>query len=318
MKYRVLITCPQLQQTIDEYRPFFAERKIEIEVPPVAQQLTEDELLQIIDRFDGVIAGDDPFTSRVLEKGRRLRVVARWGVGVDAVDLESARRLGIRISNTPDVFSDEVADVVMGYIILLARQLHKLDRSVRSGGWPKFRGVSLRGKSLGVIGIGSVGRAVVLRAVAAGMAPLGYDIVPPTPVASSFAAETGLRAVELEELLGTSDFISLNCNLTPANRHMLGRKQFSMMKHGVYIINAARGALMDERALVKALEEGRVAGAALDVFEEEPLPPHSPLRSIDNCIFGTHNASNRTQEAVQRVNELAIQNLLEGLKGAEL
>ena len=170
--------------------------------------------------FDGVIAGDDPFTSRVLEKGRRLRVVARWGVGVDAVDLESARRLGIRISNTPDVFSDEVADVVMGYIILLARQLHKLDRSVRSGGWPKFRGVSLRGKSLGVIGIGSVGRAVVLRAAVAGMAPLGYDIV---PVASSFAAETGLMAVELEELLGTSDFISLNCNLTSANRHMLGR-----------------------------------------------------------------------------------------------
>ena len=170
--------------------------------------------------FDGVIAGDDPFTSRVVEKGRRLRVVARWGVGVDAVDLESARRLGIRISNTPDVFSDEVADVVMGYIILLARQLHKLDRSVRSGGWPKFRGVSLRGKSLGVIGIGSVGRAAVLRAAVAGMAPLGYDIV---PVASSFAAETGLMAVELEELLGTSNFISLNCNLTSANRHMLGR-----------------------------------------------------------------------------------------------
>ena len=312
MKYRVLITCPQMQQSIDEYRPIFAEREIEIEVPPVVQQLTEDELLQIIDRFDGVIAGDDPFTSRVLESGKRLKVVARWGVGVDAVDMEAARRLGISVTNTPDVFSDEVADVVMGYIVLLARQLHTLDRSVRSGGWRKFRGVSLSGKSLGVIGVGGVGRAVVRRAIAAGMVPLGYDIV---PVSTSFAADTGLRAVDLEELLGASDFISLNCNLTPANRHMLGRRQFSRMKHGAYIINAARGALIDEGALVQALGEGRVAGAALDVFEEEPLPPHSPLRSFDDCIFGTHNASN-TQEAVQRVNELAVQNLLEGLQDA--
>ena len=310
MKWRILIACPQLQQTIDGYRDLFAERGIEIELPHLVQQLSESELLEIIDRFDGVIAGDDEFTARVLEKGTRLKVIARWGVGVDAVDLDAAKRLGIRVSNTPDVFADEVADIVMGYIILLARQLHKLDRSVRSGGWMKIQGISLRGKTLGVIGVGSIGRAVVQRAAVAGMSAVGYDIA---PVPTSFMMETGLRLVELEDLLQTSDFISLNCNMNPANRHMLGPCEFAAMKTGVYIVNTARGPLIDEAALVQALREGKVAGAALDVFEDEPLPLDSPLRQFDNCIFGTHNSSN-TYEAVMRVNERTIRKLLDGLE----
>ena len=310
MKWNVLITCPQLQQTINLYRALFAEHGIEIELPHVVQKLSESELLEIISRFDGVIAGDDELTARVLEKGKRLKVIAKWGVGVDAIDIEAAKRLGIRVYNTPDVFSDEVADVVMGYIILLARQLHKLDQSVRSGGWMKIQGVSLRGKVLGVIGVGSIGRAVVRRAIAAGMSVVGYDIA---SIPASFIRETGLRPVEFEELLQTADFISLNCSLTSSNWHMLGPREFDLMKTGEYIVNTSRGALIDEAALVKALREGKVAGAALDVFEEEPLSPNSPLRQFENCIFGTHNSSN-TYEAVLRVNELAIRNLLEGLE----
>ena len=310
MKYRVLITCPQLQQTIDPYRPLFDEGNIEIELPQLAQQLSESQLLGMIDRFDGVIAGDDPFTGRVLEKGKRLKVVARWGVGLDAVDLEAAGRLGIRVSNTPGAFADEVADVVMGYIVMLARRLHEIDRSVRGGDWAKPQGMTLRGKALGVIGVGSIGRAVVRRAAVAGMSTMGYDV---RPVDSDFSEETDLESVELTELLQNSDFISLNCDLTSQNRHMLGRRAFAMMKTGAYIINASRGPLIDEAALVQALEEGKIAGAALDVFEEEPLPWDSPLRRFDSCIFGTHNSSN-TQEAVSRVNELSIRNLFEGLE----
>lgn len=312
MKWRVLITCPQLQQTIDRYRDLFAERGVEIELPHLVQQLSESELLEIIDHFDGVIAGDDEFTARVLEKGKRLKVLAKWGVGMDAIDLDTAKRLGIRVSNTPNVFADDVADVVMGYIILLARELHKLDQSVRSRGWVKIQGVSLRGKTLGVIGVGSIGQAVVQRALVAGMSVLGCDIA---PIPTSFVEQTGLLLVDLKELLQTSDFISLNCNLTSANRRMLGPREFTLMKTGVYIINTARGALIDEAALVQALREGKVAGAALDVFEQEPLPSDSPLRQFDNCIFGTHNSSN-TSEAVMRVNDITIRNLLEGLEGA--
>jgi D-3-phosphoglycerate dehydrogenase len=310
MKWNVLITCKQLQQTIESYRSIFSEHDIEIELPYVVQKLSESELLKIIGRFDGVIAGDDEFTARVIEKGKRLKVIAKWGVGIDAIDLEAANRLGIRVSNTPNVFGDEVADVVMGYIILLARQLHKLDQSVRDGNWAKIQGISLSGKTLGVIGAGSIGRALVKRAMAAKMNVVGYDVA---PIPTSFVKETGLRTVTLEELLQTSDFISLNCNLTPSNRHMLGQHEFAMMKKMVFIINTARGPLIDEAALAQVLREGKVAGAALDVFEEEPLSPDSPLREFDSCIFGTHNSSN-TYEAVMRTNELAICNLLDGLK----
>jgi len=312
VKWRVLITCPQLQQTIDGYRDVFAERGIEIELPNVEQQLGESNLLDIIDRFDGVIAGDDEFTARVLKKGKRLKVIAKWGVGVDSIDLEAAERLGIRVSNTPNMFSDEVADVVMCYIVLLARQLHKLDQSVRSGDWMKIQGMSLRGKTLGVIGVGSIGQEVARRALAAGMSLLGNDVA---PVPTSFVEETGLQLVDLRGLLQASDFISLNCTLTSSNRHMLGSREFSIVKTGVCIVNTARGPLIDEAALIQALEEGRVAGAALDVFEKEPLPLDSPLRRFDNCIFGTHNSSNTT-EAVMRVNEIAIRNLFEGLEDA--
>jgi D-3-phosphoglycerate dehydrogenase / 2-oxoglutarate reductase len=312
MKYRVLITCRQLQETIEPYRSLFDERGIEIEMPTVVQQLTERELLDIIDRFDGVVAGDDHFTANVLEKAKRLKVISKWGIGVDAIDQCAAKRLGIRVCNTPNAFAEEVADVVLGYIILLSRKLHELHQGVRSGDWRKVRGTSLHGKTLGVIGLGSIGQAVVSRADVLGMVCVGYDVA---SVPASLAQETKVRMVDLDELLAVADFISLNCNLTPLNYHMLGEREFSRMKTGVHIINTARGKLVDESALAQAIGQRKVAGAALDVFEEEPLPLSSPLRELDSCIFGSHNSSN-TIEAVMRVNELAIRNLLDGLDGS--
>lgn len=310
MKWRVLISCPHLQNTIDHYRDLFAKHDVEIELPDVTQQLKESELLNIIDRFDGMIVGDDEVTAKVLEKGKRLKALVKWGIGLDSIDLETAKRLGIHVLNTPNVFGDEVADVVMGYIILLARQLHKIDQSVRSGEWKQIRGISLANKTLGVIGLGNVGQAVMKRAKACGMSVIGYDVF---PVSDSFIKETCIRFVDFDKLLKVSDFITLCCNLTSSNYHMLNHREFDLMKKGVYIINVSRGALIDEIALVKALEEDKVEGAALDVFEQEPLPSDSPLRLFDKCIFGAHNSSN-TQEAVMRVNELTIQKLLNTLE----
>ena len=310
MKSRVLITCPQLQVTVDQYRQIFEDHDIEIELPVIDQHLREHELLELIERVDGIIAGDDELSAKVLEKATQLKVIARWGVGVDGVDLETAEQLGIQVSNTPGVFSDEVADVVIGYIIMLARQLHKLDQSIRNGGWAKIPGITLRGKTLGIIGVGSIGRAVANRGVACGMQIIGHDL---HPVPDSVIETVPLRMVELDQLLKSSDFISLNCNLTAENRHMLGTNQFEMMKPGVFIINASRGALIDEEALIQALYDRKISGAALDVFESEPLPTDSPLRKFENCIFGSHNGSN-TFEAVMRVNDLAIRNLIAGLE----
>jgi D-3-phosphoglycerate dehydrogenase len=306
VKWRTLIACPHLQRTIARHEECFAEHRIEIEVPGRTEPYSARELIEIVPSFDGVIAGDDEFSAAVLERATRLKVIVKWGVGVDAIDLEAARRLGIRVFNTPGVFAEEVADVVMGYVILLARQLHRLDREVRAGGWPKIEGISLQERTLGIIGLGSIGQAVARRGAALGMPLVGCEIAPLLP---SFIVQTGLRVVELDEVLASADFVTLNCNFTPENRHLLGKREFDRMKRGVYLINTARGKLIDEQSLADALTSGTVAGAALDVFEEEPLPAESVLRRFENCIFGAHNASN-TAEAVARVNELAIEALI--------
>lgn len=309
MRSRVLITCSQLQRTIDGYEKVFADHQIDIELPKLVQALAASELMEIIGSFDGVIAGDDEFSAAVLERAEKLKVLVKWGVGVDGIDLEAARGRGIRVFNTPGVFAEEVADVVVGYIILLARQLHRLDRDVRSGGWPKVTGVSLQQKTLGIVGLGSIGRAVAQRGAALGMRLIGCDIASVPDPASE---ELGIQRATLDEVLGAADFLSLNCNLTAENRHLLGKREFERMKRGMFLINTARGKLIDEDALADALGVGTVAGAALDVFEEEPLLAESPLRGFQSCIFGSHNASN-TAEAVARVNATAIEILVREL-----
>ena len=206
-------------------------------------------------------------------------------------------------------FADEVSDVALGYIILLARQLHRLDRSVRDGGWLQVSGITLRGKTLGIIGVGSIGRGLVDRGLAVGMSILGYDVM---PIPESYQKEKNIKQVELDRLLQESDFIVLCCNMTEDNYHLLSDREFGLMKEGVHVVNVARGPLIAEKALIAALDSGKVKGAALDVFEVEPLPAQSRLREFEQCIFGTHNGSHSI-DAVLKVNEIAINNLLEGL-----
>jgi len=262
--------------------------------------------------FDGVITGDDPFTERLLEIGRkgRLRVIVKWGIGLNAIDLEAAKRLGIYVSNTPGMFGDEVADTALCYTLLLARNLHKIDAAIRQGEWLKIQGTSLRGKVAGIIGVGNIGSAVARRFHALGMQILGHDRYPITPELSQ---ETGIQQVALEHLLCSADCIVLSCSLHPENYHLLKKETFALMKAGVWIVNVARGALIDEHALVAALENGKVGGAALDVFETEPLPRQHPLLTDPHVIVGSHNASN-TREAVLRVNQLAIDILVRELR----
>jgi D-3-phosphoglycerate dehydrogenase len=315
MTHNILISCPHLQRDFHKYKYLFDEKGYQSVLPPVNQKLSEEYLLKIIDQFDGVIAGDDEFTQKVLEKASKLKVISKWGIGLDAIDLDTATKLGIKVYNTPNVFGDEVADLVMGYIILLSRKLHIIDQMVREGLWneAQIRGISLRDKTLGIIGVGSIGRSVTERAIAAGMNVIGYDIY---SIPDSFIKEKGIKQVSLIELLKNSDFISLNCNLTPDNRHLIGKKEFAIMKKGVCIINTARGALIDEKYLINALRKNQIGGAALDVFENEPLSMKNPLHNFQNCIFGAHNSSN-TFEAVIRTNELAIKNLIHELQKAQ-
>ncbi len=302
----VLVTCPPMLGMIEEFRPLFAERGVALTPAKVVQTLSEDELCALLPGFDGWIIGDDPATRRVFEAGYagRLRAAVKWGIGVDNVDFEACRSLGIPITNCPNMFGAEVADVAMSYIGALARETFVIDRGVRAGAWPKPRGISLAGKTLALVGLGDIGRHLARRALAAGMHVIAYDPFHTGPV-----PEDVQRAAWFERL-EEAHFIAITCALTPANRHMLGTAALERARPGVRVVNVARGPLIDEAALVAALQSGQVHSAALDVFEVEPLPADSPLRALsDRTIFGSHNGSN-TVDAVRRCSVLAIDTLL--------
>ncbi len=305
----ILISCIQLQRSLSAHRARLDERGARILTPPVVQQLSEAELVEIVPEIDGIVAGDDEITRLVLEHAPRLRIISKWGIGIDAIDLDAASELGIRVTNTPGVFGDEVADVALGYLIMLARQLHIIDRGVRSETWPKPVGTSLAGRTLGVVGLGDIGLAVGRRGLAIGMRVIGVET---DPDRASAANALGIAVGDLDTLLREADAVSLNCPLTPRTWHLLDSARIASMRPGAWIVNTARGPLIDEAALVTALESGHLGGAALDVFETEPLPAESPLRAMDHVILGSHNGSN-TAEAVHRTSVRAIDNLIRGL-----
>jgi D-3-phosphoglycerate dehydrogenase len=310
MTWKVLISAPYVQPVVDNYRAVFEENGIEVVVPPVSERLSEGELLNWIEDVDGAICGDDEFTKKALHAAKRLKVISKWGTGIDSIDKEEAERLGIMVCNVPNAFTDPVADTVLGYILSFSRQVPWVDKEMRAGKWEKRTCTALRDKTLGVVGVGNIGKAVIRRAIGFGMQMLGNDI---KRISHDFLRETGTRMLTLDELLHEAYFISINCDLNPTSHHLIGRREFSLTKPTAYLINTARGPILDEEALIWALENKAIAGAALDVFEDEPLPEDSPLRQFENCLLSPHNA-NSSPEAWQHVHENTIENLLNGLK----
>jgi D-3-phosphoglycerate dehydrogenase len=308
---KVLVTCPPMLRAMDEYRSQFSAKRIEVVTPDVVQIIPEDELVQLVPKFDGWIIGDDPATARVFEaaKAGRLKAAVKWGVGVDNVDFAACRRLGIPISNTPGMFGREVADVAMGYVIALARHTFEIDQGVKAGRWPKPAGISLAGRTVALVGFGDIGRNAAKRLLAAETNVIAYD--------PFFKPAAGLESVQpaaWPQRIEEADFLVLTCALTAENRHLVNARALALAKPGLRVVNVARGPLIDEPALCAALESGRVHSAALDVFEEEPLPAASLLRQFGSrCVFGSHNGSN-TVDAVRRTSEHAIRLLFGYLK----
>jgi len=314
MKWRVLISAPYMLPAVGEFRPLLEREGVEVLVARVRERLCEEELLTLVGDVDGVICGDDQFTERVLRRAApRLKVISKWGTGVDSIDARAAAALGVRVCNTPGAFTDAVADTALGYVLCFARRLFEMDRDVRRGLWSKPGAVSLSECTLGVVGVGDIGRAVARRARAFGMRVLGHDTA---AVPAAFVAETGMCVATLGELLSSSDFVSLHCDLNPTSFHLVGRAELATMRASAYLVNTARGPLIDEPALADALRGRRLAGAALDVFEVEPLPLDSPLRGLDNCLLAPHNA-NSSPSARRRVHLNTIDNLLRALRELE-
>ena len=306
----ILLTAPYMIPLVDRFRPVFERYRLNLIVPEVHERMEEDDLLRYAGQFDGAICGDDRYTPRVLEAcAPRLKVISKWGTGIDSIDQDACARLGIKIGRTPNAFTLPVADTVMGYILAFARRQPWMDKAMKSGVWQKIPGKSLSECTLGVIGVGDIGKAVTRRARAFGMHVLGNDIV---DVDHVFVAESGIQMTSLDDLLARSDFISLNTDLNPTSYHLINAKTLARVKPGAVLINTARGPIVDEPALIEALQSGRLGGAALDVFEVEPLPADNPLLGMDNVMLAPHNA-NSSPAAWERVHWNTIKNLLDGL-----
>ncbi len=306
----ILLTAPYMIPFLDRFRPVLEGYGLEVIVPDVEERMEEEDLLRYAGQFDGTICGDDRYTARVLETcAPRLKVISKWGTGVDSIDRETCARLGIQIGRTPNAFTLPVADTVMGYILAFARRQPWMDAAMKRGEWQKIPGRSLSECTLGVVGVGNIGKAVVRRARAFGMTVLGNDIA---EIDHVFVAETGIRMVALDELLAQADFISINADLNPTSYHLINAGTLAQAKAGAVLINTARGPIVDEPALIDALRSGHLGGAALDVFEVEPLPADSPLLTMDNVMLAPHNA-NSSPAAWERVHWNTIRNLLEGL-----
>ena len=274
--------------------------------------ISADELLEVIDRYDAIIVRSrTKVTSQVIDAASQLKVIGRAGVGVDNIDLEAAGARGIAVLNTPTSTSIAVAELTLALMLALARSIPRADTAAKSGEWIKksLSGVELYQKTLGILGMGNIGKEVAQRATAFGMSVIAYD-----PLISDFEIQQrGAEPVPLPELYNRSDFISIHVPLTPETRGMIGKQVFQSMKRGVRLVCDARGGVIDEQALLEALESGQVAGAALDVFSKEP-PGKTELIAHPNLIATPHIGA-QTEEAQLRAAEDIAAEVLSALNG---
>lgn len=304
MPFKVLVTDP-----VDEAFIKKVGKEAEIEV---ALKLTREELLEKVKEADAlVVRSRTKVTREVIDSARRLKVIVRAGVGVDNIDVKAAVEKGVQVVNTPRAPTTSVAELAMGFMLALARGIVRLDKATKAGTWRKGEmGVELSGKVLGLVGLGSIGSEVARLAKGFGMKVQAYDPYAPR----EHANQLGVKLVELEELLRTSDFISIHVPLTPETRGLIGKEKLDLVKPGAFLINTARGGIVDEAALYEALKTGKLAGAALDVFEKEPPPPDHPLFTLDNFVATPHIGGS-TDGAQLRIALTMAEDLLRVIKG---
>lgn len=317
---RILVTAQAFAVSGKAYREKLGKLGCDVIDSKTWGPLSPEQLVEQAQGCDAVIAAIDPYSSNAFSALPRLKLVARCGIGIDSVDLASATEHGVIVTNVPDAMTDAVADYCMGLLLSISRHIHIGYTCMQEGGWAEFPGVELRGKTLGLIGLGRIGQAVASRALGFGLKLAVYDPWMQARVsvgdanAELLALANKIHWLELTELLESSDFISVHAPNTPATRHLIGEQAFQKMRREAYLINTARGALVDADALIRAVSSGKIAGAAMDVYEQEPLPANHPLRSTPNLLLTPHNAFN-SKEAALRMSQGCYEPIIDILEG---
>jgi D-3-phosphoglycerate dehydrogenase len=277
---------------------------------PHKRQLKEDEAIALLADVDGLVAGTEKLNAAVLAKAPRLKCISRVGTGVDAVDLDACRARGIPVFNTPDAHVDAVAELVLGGALAVLRKLGETDRSIRKGEWKKPMGTLLRGKTVGIVGLGRIGKALVQL-----LKPFGVQVLASDPMLdAAFASSHGVSAVSVDELVSRSDVITLNLSFSSDAKGLLNAARIATLKPTAVVVNCARGGIVDEAALGEFLKTHPDAGAYLDTFDQEPYK--GPLASLENVLLSAHIGS-YAREARERMEADAVENLLKGLAGGK-
>lgn len=303
-----------MNMALERFRPLLDQYQISTHSIIRDQIVKKEELLPIIAQFDGVICSDDELNREVLQAGSKLKAISKWGVGIDSIDQVAAKELGIPIYNSAGAFSEACAVITIGMIIDLSRSLRAMDQQTRQGVWGKIPGLQLKGKKIGIIGVGNIGKEVIKRAHAFDMNIFAYDVV---DIDSQFIKKYDVKMVDEKSLYSECDYISLHAPLNESTRHKISYDQFSLMRPSAFLINTARGPLIHEEALIWALENKKIQGVGLDVFEQEPLKENHPLFKFPQCILSAHNSYN-TIEAVDYVHENTLKNMVRALTGNTL
>jgi D-3-phosphoglycerate dehydrogenase len=269
-----------------EYLQILRDGGFDLVFPPRSTLLTEEDLLRLLDGAQAVIAGSEPYTRRVLEAHPQLRVIARAGVGYDAVDCQACCERGVAVTITPGTNQESVAEHTFAMILALAKNLVPQHLGTRAGKWPRQANLPLRGRTLGIAGLGRIGKAVAVRGAAFGMKLLAYEPYPD----ASFVKQHGITLLSLEKLLAESDYVTIHVPLSPESKYLINARTLALMKPTAFIVNTARGGLINEDDLVAALKNKKLAGAGIDVFEQEPALPNHPLYAFDNVVVTPHAA----------------------------
>ena len=306
---KILITPRSFASFSDKPLKMLTERGYEIKRNNTGRPYKKEEMLKLIKDVDGIIIGIDELSAEIIEKANALKVISKYGIGLDNIDINMATNKKIVITNTPTANVDAVADLTFGFILSLARRIPEADRKTKSGKWEKITGKSVWEKTLGIIGLGKIGRQVVKRAQGFKMNILVYDLVKDEKFAQSY----NIKYVNLEELLQRSDYITIHIPLNDATRGMISYEELEKIKESAFLINTSRGGIVDEEALYNALRNNKLRGAALDVYSNEP-PVESSLKELDNVILTPHIAA-YTEEAIDNMSIQAAQNLIDVLEG---
>ena len=310
MPTRILVTTTSFQDTPGPHHEALAGTGWE--VIRARGPLSEADTLALVGEIDGYICGDDAITRAVLEKARpRLKVLSKYGIGVDKIDVKTCTEFGIPLLFTPGVNHTTVAEHAFLLLLALEKNLLFHTDSVRSGGWKRQTGHELLDKTIGIVGMGRIGKEVAIRAKAFGMKPIGYDVY----WDEAFAKEHCIpRAATLDEIFAASDYLSLHTNLTPETRDLVRTETIAKLKPGVIILNCARGEIVNTADMAAALASGKVRGYGTDVLDEEPPRADHPLTKLPNCLVTPHVGS-RTHESVQRQAMAAVTNLIRAMHG---